>query len=443
MNINNLIQILSYVYGICTLLVLSCSIMDLAGNTTQTGNGKTQTVAGVFYEPDGTTPAPGARVTIHQLGASNQINSGNVLKKSVSGMGTVYTDAQGKFAFSSLQDKGPYMIDAEQGETLFAMIEYVAFNGDDTLVDVMDTLKEPGSAKAVVCFNYQDMRVEKATFEFSSYYQSEFDGSMPYDFIFTKGYGAAWIDSAHNCNGVMTFNNMPEGLYTLRAVIKFPIDENGNKEKDVCLKKPGILVKSGQVTDLDTLRIPEMLVPNVEQCGIRYDIPTGTIQVDWSWNAKDTDNVSGVNIYQQSISKFPLKINADPIKGPVFTDTGFWDFPRRPEIQTEWMDSTYDTIIFNDTMPFVDIISIDNKMAPYDKIIPKSDTFHLFDTIPHNQYTIPVQTITPAFFLMSVGKNGNESWKVHSLSAGSIWWKKENGIPFLPDTLPISWPDIF
>jgi hypothetical protein len=107
------------------------------------------------------------------------------------------------------------------------------------------------------------------------------------------------------------------------------------------------------------------------------------------------------------------------------------------------MDSTYDTIIFNDTMPFVDIISIDNKMAPYDKIIPKSDTFHLFDTIPHNQYTIPVQTITPAFFLMSVGKNGNESWKVHSLSAGSIWWKKENGIPFLPDTLPISWPDIF
>jgi hypothetical protein len=408
MNIINVTQALSYVYGICTLIVLSCSFIDLAGNTTQTGNGTTQTVAGVFYEPDGTTPAPGARVTIHKLGAGKQINSGNALKKSVSGMGTVYTDAQGKFAFSSLQDKGPYMIDAEQGETLFAMIEYVAINRDDSVVNVSDTLKTPGSFKAVVCFDYADKRVEKVTFELTSYCFSNPEEQFPASFYFTSKNDTGWIDSAYNCNGVLNSNNLPEGLYTFRAWINFPMNQY-EKKSNVYLKKPAIFIKSGQVTDLDTLRFPEMDVPDFELCGAGNDFEKGAVHIIWKWNAVDTDKVSGVNIYQHSLLKLPLKIAFIPLKDTIFVDTGFWDLPRRPEIVEFWLN-------------------------------PRDSTS---DTYPHGGYTIPVESICPAYYLMAVDKNGKESWKVSSVSGSSFWWKKEDGIPFLPDTLPISWPDIF
>jgi hypothetical protein len=366
---------------ISVILVFSCNTntFDIAGNVTQTGNGTTLTVAGLLYEQDGNIPAPDARVTIHQLTAANQTSSGIALKKSASGMETVFTDAQGKFVFNSLQSRGPYMIEADQGETLFVMIEYVAINENDSVVNVEDTLKAPGSIKAVVCFDYPDMRVEKATFTLYAYYKSDPNDQRSSSGWYSKGYGDEWIENANNCNGDITIDNLAEGLYTISIDIGFPIDFKV-KGGSFHLKRPVIFIKSGQVTDLGTLRFPEMDIPDVEQCWgwPEYDSSTGSIRIGWKWNISDTDKVSGVNIYQQSISKLPLKINAVPVRDTVFVDTGFWDFPRRPEIYDFWWDST-------------------------------PGVRNPFDTISHGNYVIQVLSICPNYFLMSVDKNGKES----------------------------------
>jgi hypothetical protein len=299
------------------------------------------------------------------------------------------------------------MIEADQGETLYAMIEYVAINRNDSAVNVSDTLKTPGSLRAVVCFDYADKRVEKATFEITAYRFSNSDDPFLSHFYFTSKNDTGWIDSAHNGKGVLKFDNMPEGLYTFSARINFPLDLN-EKKKNVYLKKPAIFIRSGQLTNLDTLRFPEMDIPDVEQCGGGSDFEKGSVNITWKWNALDTDKVSGVNIYQQSLLKLPLKIAFIPLKDTIFVDTGFWDLPRRPEIFEYWLN-------------------------PIDTT---------FDTIPHGGYTIAIESINPSYYLMAVDKNGKESWKVSSVGGPSFWWKKDDGIPFPPDTLPISWPDI-
>ncbi len=392
---------LSLITEACMLL-FSCTITapDQTGNTTQTGNGATIAVTGRFYEPDGRTPAPDARVIIHQLGANDQALSGSDLKKrAITGLETVYTNDEGKFQFSASNGNGPFMIEAERGETLFAMIEYVALTGNDSAAYVEDTLKPPGAIKAVVCFDYPDVRVEKATFELNAYFKSDMNDAWSSNIYFARAYDADWIDSAHNCRGVLAFENLAEGIYTFRAIIKF----QNNEKKIVFLKKPMIAVKSRQVTDLDTLRLPEMDIPDVEQCWAGgYDTITGAVHLGWRWNVSDTEKVSGVNIYQVNPPPaLPLKLNTIPVRDTVYTDTGFWDFPRRPKINNFWLN-------------------------------PEDTTF---DTIAHDKYVIPVQSISVSYFLMSVDKNGNESWKVHSLSPSSIWWKLEDGMPFLPDTL--------
>ena len=406
MNAKTSIRQWSYMVGAVALMVFSCTITtaDLAGNSTQTGNGTMLAVAGVLFEPDGKTPAPDARVSIRQLESGDRAIPGAVLKKSGSAMET-FTDGNGEFVFGSLRDRGPYIIEADRGETLFAMIEYVAFAGTDSSVFVEDTLKAPGSIKAVVCLDYPDRKMGKTTFIAGvyAYYKSDMNDTGFSNAQFSIGADSAWIDSAYECNGVIDFNNLAEGIYTFMAHIQLPYEETKTKKRDLYLKKPAIVVTSGQVTDLDTLRFPEMDIPDVAWCGAGgYDPITGTVHIYWDWNAWDTGKVAGVNIYQQLFSPaLPLKINAVPVTGTVFADTGFWDFPRRPIIEDIWLN-------------------------------PDDSTF---DTVPSSSYSVAVQAIAVSYFLASVDTNGNEAWKVHSVSPSSIWWKREDGIPFLPDTL--------
>jgi hypothetical protein len=264
---------------------------------------------------------------------------------------------------------------------------------------VEDTLKAPGSVRLVA--DYTSFSVHKRCFSLYPYYKSD-----PTD---NRNNQAFYYSDS---NGLVVFNNLAEGLYTLTVTIK-PLLSDG--KHDIYLKKTMIVVMSGELTDLDTLRFSDAVIPLPQNFNIGYDSLTGSIKFSWHWNDSDTASVSGINFYQfVPPSLIPVKVNATPVTDTFFIDKEFWNLPRRPEI---FDYKAWDTIGYT-----LDTIGYDNNSNPVVDSIPMMDS-------------IPMQGVGPSYFVYSVDKAGNEcTWRL--VNAGlCMAWKTEDGIPGLPDTL--------
>lgn len=367
------------------LLFCNASTTDISGNSTQTGNGKTIALKGLIFEPDGTTPAPQAKITIRQM-STNDLYLAKVKTETL----TVYTDVNGNFFCNLQKNAAFYSMKAERGDSMYAMTSWMWEPMNDTFTMIIDTLKPPGSLRCVVDPDTLQY-IQKGYFELVS--STRFITFADSHILTNIEYHRASMDSTYE----FFFENLPEGEYTARISAKFSPD------MEPVLFKRIVYVTSDQLTDLDTFQLTDGTTPFITSQQTGYDELSGKNQITWSWYRKhlDSTRIRGVNIYDYNpATRQSIKLNDLVVQDTVFVDSGFWNPPRRPALHT--------------------FVGIDE-----------------FGACPDS---IAMRVIYPMYHIVPVNQNGDEmQWRiVHTFN--SIFWKAHHVNPFMPDLEPLPHP---
>jgi sulfatase modifying factor 1 len=245
---------------ICAQLHCSPTGGENAGNSTQTGN---PVVAGIFYNPDGTTPAFNVAVyirSINKLSDTNDLGSSFVEPNTA----VAYTDANGQYAIDTL-DTGMYVIEGTSGNNRVLIDSVHIINSETTTTIPPGTLKPAGAIKGVIYLSAGgDLRK-----------------------VFVLAYGIDRFEQV-NSDGAFIFKGLAEGSFDLR-IITLNNDYNVMDTFD-------IPVKSADTTDLDTLKLSHVDIPPPTNLQVRYDTLHQIVQLRWS--PADTSRIDGYTVYR-------------------------------------------------------------------------------------------------------------------------------------------------
>jgi hypothetical protein len=276
----------SLVAGI--LLFADCTT-NVAGNSTQTGNAA---VVGILYQADGKTPAPGVRVHIRPRKSLADTSGLGLVKRSavLAATDSVLTDAAGRFSFDTSVDTGTYVIEATSGNNAVFVDSVPIRNKQATDSLPPDTLKPAGALKGIVLLS---------------------EGGDPRK-VFILAFG---IDrfAPVNADGSFKFGNLAAAKYDVRLISS--LDNYG------VLDTFGVPVRSGDTTNLDTIRLPFTGIPTPKNVRISYDTMKEVVTL--TWNKADTALVKSYNVYRRNVDSntVAMRINASPVVDTVYKDS--------------------------------------------------------------------------------------------------------------------------
>ncbi len=268
---------------VAVMLVSQCG-EKIAGNTSETGNPQ---IAGVFYLPDGHTPAAGVRVHIRPRNSLADTSGFGGLAKSLADTASVVTNHSGRFAFDTTIDTGTYVITSESGDNAVLVDSVIVKSKDSTVTLPPDTLKPAGALKGVIRLS---------------------EGGDPRK-VFVLAFG---IDrfARVNADGSFKFSALAEGKYDLRLISS--LDNYG------VLDTGSVSVRSADTTDLGTISLPFTGIPTPKNVRLSYDTLRQIVTLTWA--KADTSLAKGYNVYRQHVDSGLVKLNA-----AVISDTVYWD----------------------------------------------------------------------------------------------------------------------
>jgi hypothetical protein len=281
---------------ICCLLLAGCGLLatrcssptKIAGNSSQTPNA----VVGILYQPDGKTPATGVRVHIRpQKTLADTFGTGLSKRLAVlAATDSVVTDSAGRYAFDTTLDTGTYVVEAASGNNAVLIDSVTVKNKAATDTLAPDTLKPAGALKGVIKLS---------------------EGGDPRK-VFVLAFGIDRFAKV-NADGSFKFAGLAEAAYDLRLISS--LDNYG------VLDTVGVSVRSGDTTDLDTIRLPFTGIPTPKNVRISYDTLKQIVTL--TWNKADTGLVKGYNVYRkyQSPDSNFVKLNNGILLDTFFLDT--------------------------------------------------------------------------------------------------------------------------
>ena len=290
---------------------------EQAGNISQTGNSIIG-IHGVLFESDGVTPAQNATVAIEiqkaaPAGTSILAKSAPQLSKSGNDVfSTVTSDESGKFRFDDLVSSDFYRINAQRGDTVFAMIDWIVPETIDSVPSIADTLKKPASITGVVAYPAD-------TTDIYFFFVIYLNGNIHYPSQGPDHYDPSQFPPEmiynYELNGKFSIHNIAEGEYDLIIEKSF--------HPFLGLRKESVKVRAGEVTDLDTLRLPLSPIPDIP---VSPNCDSTSRIVTLSWAQPDTTIIKGVNIYGDpgpGIADGRMKLNQSPVTDTFFVDSSF------------------------------------------------------------------------------------------------------------------------
>jgi hypothetical protein len=257
---------------------------------------KNAVISGVIFQPDGTTPAAGARVMIRPIDFLI-VPEETVLGKKSSVKDTVQTDDKGVFSFDTSIEAGTYLIEA-MSENNIVLIDSIEVNEKiKTITTQPAVLKPAGAIKGSVVLpasgNYQD--------------------------VFVLAFGIDRFTRVRE-DGSFCFSNLGEGRYSIRVV--------SLAEDYGTFDTTGIKVVSEDTTDIGAVVLPFEGIPVPQNVTYTYD--TLLLQVTLRWNRCSSPDVKEYAFYRRfadSNMVFEEPIARRPGSDTVFIDsTAMHDF---------------------------------------------------------------------------------------------------------------------
>jgi hypothetical protein len=295
-----------FLLALSIVVLLDCgpTRSELAGNSTQTGNGM---IVGVLYQPDGATPASDAYVYLRKKNYVVDI-PGLLMKKFTDTSAVSRTNSDGEFAIDSI-DTGIYAIECSDGGNNFAFNDSVAVHYfDSTVILPPAVLKPAGAIKGSIRLS---------------------EGGDPRKvFVLALGIdGQATVDTC----GRFKFERLAEGKYSLMIL---PTLDNY-----AVFDTANIRVKSADTTDIGIIEPLFTDIPTIKNLTTSYD--TLQQRVTLHWSKPNTAIVKSFNMYRRAIDPTTAvfkQLNIFPIIDTIFTDS-FCDPSRTYEYQITAVDS--------------------------------------------------------------------------------------------------------
>jgi hypothetical protein len=270
---------------VCFALLVRCSNTQIVDGGTQTETTNCS-LDGTLYGPDGQLIQAGTKVRIHPRQTPDDTTFPIYTHFDTA---TVFTNDSGKFSFDSL-DAGVYVIEADNG-VLYGLIDSIVYSNPDSTLEVVDTLWAPGVISGIVKFA---------------------QGGDPRA-AFVVVWGLERLGQVQ-ADGGFSLATMAAGAYTVRFI---PLLSNYGI-KDV----PGVVVKPGEITALDTVVIPYTGIPIPIKPAIVYD--TLKQLVTLSWNKADSARVRGYNVYRmlEGTTNENILLNGNvPVRDTAYLDS--------------------------------------------------------------------------------------------------------------------------
>jgi hypothetical protein len=269
---------------------------DIAGNTSETGN---SSVIASLYKSDG---SPAAGVTVYIRPQSLLVNTPTVQPVTSTHTAATVTDINGKFSFDTTIDTGIYAIEAASGNDAVFIDSVIIINPDSTRYLPPATLRPVGALKGCI--------------------QLPEGGDPRKVFILASGLNRF---ASVRFDGSFLFENLAEAKYDLRIISSLDDYET--------LDTVGIIVKSAEITDLDTIRLHYSGIPTPKNFQISYDTMLQIVTLRWS--CTDTTNVKSYTIYRRNAGLNALfeRLNTSPVTEMVYKD------------QAIARDSTYEYLV--------------------------------------------------------------------------------------------------
>jgi formylglycine-generating enzyme required for sulfatase activity len=255
-------KLLILVWTTCLFLCCGTSDETLTGTTDEQTTGH-PVVAGVFFAPDGATPAGNAAVYIRLK--NELIDTNNLVSNDVDPYTSVaFTDGNGRFAIDSL-DTGMYVIEGTSGNNRVMIDSVHIINPKTTIMLPPETLKPAGAIKGVISLT---------------------KGDDPRR-VFVLAYGIGRFVQVSQ-EGTFMLKSLAEGKLDLRIISL--INDYG------VVDTFGIPVKSADTTDLDTIKLLHIDIPPPTNLQVGYDTLRQTVLLRWT--PADTGSIDGYNIYR-------------------------------------------------------------------------------------------------------------------------------------------------
>jgi hypothetical protein len=256
-----------------------------AGTATETEN----VVVGTLLQPDGETPAAGVLVYIRPR-TTLADTSGGLYKKSVDSA-FIITDKNGTFAFDTSLDTGTYVVEAASGNNAVLIDSVVVASKDATDSLSPDMLKPTGAIKGIINLS---------------------QGGDPRK-VFVLAYGINRFARV-NEDGGFKFKGLAEAVYDVRLISS--LDNYG------VVDTVNVPVRSGDTTNLDTIKLPFTGIPAPSGLSVAYDTSHGYAILTWKPVA--FSNLAGYIIYRNDTSSTtPVRLNERLVSDTVYRDSIF------------------------------------------------------------------------------------------------------------------------
>ena len=267
--------------------LLLCGVTVVNRCTLGTGSETTNSaVVGVIYQSDGKTRAAGAFVAIRP--EETLADTSGILSKTATKTAAVTTDDTGGFFFDATLDTGVYVIEAEDDDNNRALIEPVRISYASSPEKVTMTLLPAGVITGTVRL---------------------LQGGDPRN-VFVCAFGINRF-TMPDTGGQFTFDSLAEAVYDLRIITAF--------DDYAVLDTFGITVRSGEVTDLDTLLPSFTGIPVPAGLSLSYDTLKRIVAL--SWEKSDTLLVNGYKVYRRCSDSEFVTVATLPVTDTCYCDS--------------------------------------------------------------------------------------------------------------------------
>ena len=246
----------------CILSSIVCT-QNTSGLTESTN----QRVAGMLYEPDGTTPAKEAIVIIRPKNSLPFV-AGFVSGQQNGSTDTVVTDDNGRFAFKNELSAGIYSIEAHKGGNAVFFSSVNVSDGEKTVTVAPDTLKPAGALTGTVFLA---------------------GGGDPTE-VYVLAFGCDRFTRVHD-DATFRIDGLGEGEYHLKIVTSI--------DNYTSFDTADIAVLSADTVDLGTIALPFSGVPVLQHVNVVWD--TLESRAILSWDKIEYESVKYYNIYRWDI----------------------------------------------------------------------------------------------------------------------------------------------
>jgi hypothetical protein len=268
------------ILAVLTSLVFLHCTKNIAGGT-EVGN---PSVAAMLYEPDGTTPAVGAKVKFYPF----DNNPFPALHKTSIAIDSTVTDSNGRYGISTVTAGTYNIIGIKDGNK--SILDSIIISPTTPSIPA-DTLLPTGSIKGVVRL------------------RPEHSSTNVYILIFGTNTFTSPIDSIGN----FTLDSMAGGTYRVKILTTIPNYVPLDTSFSIRAEKRDTLA--------DTIRLRYTGIPVVTGLKLSYDTMRQIVTLTWS--KADTALAKSYNVYRRNVDSntVAVRINASPVADTVFSDS--------------------------------------------------------------------------------------------------------------------------